>query len=276
MSDESRALVPIDERAVDFYGDELTAVLIQEGDRREIYIPVRPIVEYLGLAWSGQFERLQRDAILSEAIRGVRVTRTPGRGGGSQEMLALPLKFLPGFLFGVNANRVKEELRERVLRYQRECYDVLADAFQEGRLTSEPGFSELAEGDSPAAVAYRMAAAVMRLARQQLLLEARQEQVEGRVEDHERRLEVIEVTLGNPDRLITPAQATRLSQAVKAVAMELGKQTKRNEYGGVYGELYRRFDVPGYKELPAAKFDEAMSWLTDWWQQLTGSDDVPF
>lgn len=274
MSDESRALVPIDERTVDFYGDELTAVLIQEGDRQEIYVPIRPIVEYLGLAWSGQYERLQRDAILSEEMRFVRVTRT--NLGGNPNLIALPLKFLPGFLFGVNANRVKEELRERILRYQRECYDALWDAFQEGRLTAEPGFSELMEGDSPAAVAYRMAAAVMRLARQQLLLEARQEQVEGRVEDHERRLEVIEVTLGNPDRLITPAQATRISQAVKAVAMELGKQTKRNEYGGVYGELYRRFDVPGYKELPAAKFDEAMSWLTDWWQQLTGSDDVPF
>lgn len=274
MTDESKALVPIDEKTVDFYGDELTAVLIDEEARQEIYVPIRPIVEYLGLSWSGQYERLQRDAILSEAIRFVRVTRT--NLGGNPNLIALPLKLLPGFLFGVNVNRVKEELRDRILRYQRECYDALWDAFQEGRLTAELGFSELVEGDSPAAVAYRMAAAVMRLARQQLLLEARQEQVEGRVEDHERRLEVIEVTLGNPDRLITPAQATRLSQAVKAVAMELGKQTKRNEYGGVYGELYRRFNVPGYKELPAAKFDEAMAWLTDWWQQLTGSDEVPF
>jgi hypothetical protein len=34
-----------------------------------------------------------------------------------------------GWLFGINANRVKEELRDRLIQYQRECYRVLADAF---------------------------------------------------------------------------------------------------------------------------------------------------
>ena len=33
-----------------------------------------------------------------------------------------------------------------------------------------------------------------------------------------------------------PEQASQISQAVKAVAMELSKQSGRNEYGGVYGE----------------------------------------
>jgi hypothetical protein len=45
-------------------------------------------------------------------------------------MLCLPLKYLDGWLFGVNANRVKPELRGRVIQYQRECYDILARAFQ--------------------------------------------------------------------------------------------------------------------------------------------------
>lgn len=70
---------------------------------------MRPIIDNLGMSWSGQFERLQRDPILSEATRGVRVTRTPEEGG-AQEMISLPLKFIPGFLFGINANRVKEVL----------------------------------------------------------------------------------------------------------------------------------------------------------------------
>ena len=33
MADENKALVPIDESQVDFYGDELTPVLIQEESR---------------------------------------------------------------------------------------------------------------------------------------------------------------------------------------------------------------------------------------------------
>ncbi len=47
----------------------------------------------------------------------------------TQSMLCLPLDMLNGWLFGINADCVKPEIRETVLRYQRECYRVLADAF---------------------------------------------------------------------------------------------------------------------------------------------------
>ena len=273
MSEEEKALVPIEERQVEFYGDELTAVLIQEGDRQEIYVPIRPITEYMGLAWSGQFERLQRDAILSDSIRGVRVTRTPGRGGGTQEMVALPLKFIPGWLFGISVNRVREELRERILRYQRECYDVLWEAFQEGRLTSDESFEALLDRADPDIVqAYQMARAVVRLARNQILLEAR---VTDRLESHERRLEDIEERIGIAGT-VTEEQAQHISQAVKAIAYRLGERTGRNEYGGVYGQLYSKFGVTSYKLLPASKYEDAISWLTEWWQEIAGGNDVPF
>ena len=226
------------------------------------------------LTWGSQYNRLQRDPILSEAIRGVFITNTPGRGGGTQEMVALPLKFVPGWLFGVNVSRIKEELRERVLRYQRECYDVLWEAFQEGRLTSGESFDDLLQQADPDVVqAYQIARAVVRLARNQILLEAR---LTGRIEDHERRLEDIETTLGHPGRVITPAQATHLSQAVKAIAMQLSQKTGKNEFGGVWGEFYRRFEIPTYRELPANRFDEAMVWFTEWWQEIASAGDVPF
>jgi hypothetical protein len=48
----------------------------------------------------------------------------------------------------------------------------------------------------------------------------------------------------------------------------------RNEYGGVYGELYRKFSITSYKLLPAKKFEEAMNWLTEWHQSMVG--DEPF
>lgn len=133
---------------------------------------------------------------------------------------------------------------------------------------------ELLAGDSPAAQAYKMASAIMQMARQQLLLESQIEKHALQIEKHNQRLEMIETTLGDPDRVISPDQATEISQAVKAVAMELGKQTKRNEYGGVYGELYRRYRIPSYRELPASQFEDAITWLGDWLQSLTG--DTPF
>jgi hypothetical protein len=225
--------------------------------------------------------RLQRDQILGEAIRGVLVTRTPGRGGGNQEMVALPLKFIPGWLFGISVNRVRDELRDRILRYQRECYDALWEAFQEGRLTAEQNFEALLQQADPDVVqAYQIARAVVRLARNQVLMEARLtgllDNQQQQLKDHEVRLEELEMTLGDPGRVITPAQAARISQAVKAIALELGKKTGRNEFGGVYGEFYRRFEIPGYRELPASRFERAMKFLGEWWRELTGSDQVPF
>ena len=128
---QSRAIVPTDERAVDFYGDELR-VYVLDG---EPCVPLRPICDFLGVSWSGQSERIKRDAVLSEAVRFVRVTRT-NTAGGRPELLCLPLEYLNGWLFGINASRVREELRERLIRYQRDCYRVLAQAFQGGAVSS--------------------------------------------------------------------------------------------------------------------------------------------
>ncbi|MBP8000044.1 MAG: phage antirepressor N-terminal domain-containing protein [Chloroflexi bacterium] len=127
---DEQSLEPIKEVTIDFYGDEIPAalVVIDEAGRQVVYVPVRPLVEYMGLSWSGQRERIKRDAVLSAMAQGVRVTRTPEQGG-SQVMLCLPLDYINGFLFGINANRVKPELRERLITYQRECYQVLAAAF---------------------------------------------------------------------------------------------------------------------------------------------------
>ena len=61
----STVLQPVEQKTIVFYDDEITAVVI-EGNEREVYIPLRPLVDALGLAWSGQFEWLQRDPVLSE------------------------------------------------------------------------------------------------------------------------------------------------------------------------------------------------------------------
>ena len=198
------------------------------------------------------------------------VTTTPsksGVGGGKQDMLALPLDYISGFLFGVNANRVKAEIKEKLIIYQEKCYSVLSEAFYEGRLNPDTDFEVLLQSDSPAAQAYKTFQALAKLARHQLILESR-------IDQHEDRLEQLESVIGDPGRHVTPDQASQISQAVKTVAMKLSKASGRNEYGGVYGELYRKFGVTSYKQLPAAKYDEAMRWLNEWRESVEG--DVPF
>ena len=273
-----KALVPIVQKEVIFYEDVITAVQVTVNEQEQIYVPVRPICDYLGLDWSAQYRRINRDPVLSDVIQGVAITTTPssdGRGGGLQEMSCLPLKFLPGWLFGVSANRVKSEMREKIIRYQRESYDVLWEAFQEGRLTADVNFDELLEQASSDVVeAYQIAQAIMKLARNQIMLDARLDDHSRTLEEHTRRLETIEADMHQEDRYISENQATQISQAVKAIALVMGKQSGRNEFGATWGEFYRKFGIAKYRYLPVSKFDEAMAWLNEFYQSLTG--ETPF
>lgn len=268
MSQSDQKLQIAEQKTVLFYDDEITAVRLQDG---RVFVPVRPLCDRLGVAWSPQRRRINRDAVLSDEVQGVTVTVTPG---GQQEMICLPLDYISGWLFGINADRVNPEVRDRLIRYQRECYKVLAEAFQDGRLTTETDVDveALLAQDSPAAQAYQIAMAVVRMARQQLIMEARLDTAVSTLSEHSERLDQLEAAVGGEH--VTEAQAAQISQAVKTVAIAIGNKTKRNEFGGVYGELYRKYGITSYKMLPARKFEEAMNFLTEWHQNVAG--DAPF
>ncbi len=273
----TKAITVLEQRTVDFYGDAMVAVRSANGD---IYVPVRPICEQIGVDWPAQFRRIKRDVILSEEQMVVAVTATTDGANETQthEMVALPLKYLNGWLFGLNPSRVKEEVRDVLIRYQRECYDVLYEAFYANRVTArpDPDFDELLNTDSPTAQAYKMIMAMAQMARQQLIIESRVDSNSSEIKGLDGRVQILEARAGDKSRQVDNAQASKISQAVKAIALELGKRTGGNEFGGVYGELYRRFEIAGYRELPAAQFEEAMLFLRDWYGSLMGQDNVPF
>jgi hypothetical protein len=91
----------------------------------EVFVAVKPLAENMGLKWSGQHDRITRDPILSE---GIRMMRMPMAGHG-QEAVCLRLDLLNGWLFGIDENRVKPEVKDRVVLYKRECYRVLFEHF---------------------------------------------------------------------------------------------------------------------------------------------------
>jgi len=186
----------------------------------------------------------------------------------------LRVDLVPLWLSGISLKSVKDEVRSKLEQYQREAAKVLWEAFQEGRLTADPTFDELLQTDSDAVQAYKMALAVVKLARNQVLLEGRLDNQEKALTAVGERLDQIEATLGQPERYVTQEQASQISQAVKAVAIALGKRTKRNEFGACYGELYRKYGITSYKMLPANKFENAMNFLTEWHQSMEG--EAPF
>jgi hypothetical protein len=270
-----KSLQVIEQKEVYFYGDELTAVRASDG---QVYVSVTQMCVVLGIDAPTQRRRIQGHEILSEGYERGWLTTPPsegGRGGGRQQVGMLRVDLVPLWLAGVRLSLVKENIRDKLKRFQREAAKVLWEAFQEGRLSTEPEFEELLTQADPAAVqAYQMFQALTKLARSHILLQARVDQHDQVLTSHSDRLEAIESQLGDPGKYVTPDQASQISQAVKTVALALGKQTKRNEFGAVYGELYRKFGITSYKMLPARRFEEAMRFLTKWHEDA--SSELPF
>ena len=107
---------------VAFHGADLPLVSINN----KPHAAIKPICEAIGIDWHAQRQRIKRDPVLNlvEVI-----TTSTGFDGKQYEMLCLPLGYLNGWLLGVNANRVKPEIRQKLIQYQMECYDALYQHF---------------------------------------------------------------------------------------------------------------------------------------------------
>ena len=287
MTDD-KTLVP---KTIRFYDDELQAVQLEGG---EIFVPVRRLCDNLGLDWSGQRQRINRHEVLHGAIKSVVVIPTQSakpRTRPEQEMLCLPLDMIPGWLFGIPVGRVKEETRPKLLRYQRECFRVLWDAFKGDILPSvDPALAPPATDLTLAEQNLAQVEALHNLARQQVAFERwlaqhdyRLEMVEGAtLEAYEAaqaahaRIDALELTI-SAGPTVTTAQAAAISSAVKALAAKLGEvePEKGNPYGRVYGRLYRVFSVSSYKTISLETFPAVMTWLADWWGDIA-DDPAPF
>ena len=71
-----------------------------------------------------------------------------------------------------------------------------------------------------------------------------------------------------PAAVVDEGQAARISQLVHDIAITLGQRDGHNHYGAVYDKLYRAFDVTSYKNIPRARYDEAIRWLEARWAEV--------
>lgn len=119
------------------FDDHIEAYLLRDG---ELYLPVRQVAEALGLAASPQLRRMKRDPVIGPSLRKVPPPPrgdAPTWGGRRRPEVVFPLRYLPGWLMGVEVNRLRPELRERVLAYKREIAQLGWLAFQERLLPPE-------------------------------------------------------------------------------------------------------------------------------------------
>lgn len=114
----------ISTQTLSFYGSELITLKVED----VIYTAVRPIVEALGLSWSTQNRKLEN----SKDKFGCVHMNTP-TNGGMQSMLCMPLKKLNGWLFSINPEKVRPDLKDRVIQYQEECFEALYNYWHFGK-----------------------------------------------------------------------------------------------------------------------------------------------
>lgn len=285
MSEEETggAIVPVEQRTVDFYGDELVAVRDEAGT---VWVPVRRLCEALGVDRVGQMQRIQRDPVLGAELRSGGVTQPDGR---MFQMDCLPLKYVRAWLFGINANRVKPEIREKLIAYQREVIEIIDRAFSRAPIT-------------PAGADEAQMMAMRDLARQHLKLwddliaeKHRLDAVQALAEEHDaaisdlwRELSRIQSelnrrigALSDSIRLLPSPKEQQISPEQKAaikalvddiVAAAQGRGVRlgmgRNDYPAVWDAFKRRFDLAKYDELTVAQYDQALDWLKDWLDRL--------
>lgn len=103
--------------SVDFHQDKL--MLVEHNG--EPYVPMRPIVENMGLDWKGQHTKLkQRFSTCVEEI-----TIQMPNDNQHRAYTCLPLRKLFGWLMMIMPNKVKPQLKDKIIQYQNECDDVL-------------------------------------------------------------------------------------------------------------------------------------------------------
>ncbi|EBJ7453163.1 phage antirepressor N-terminal domain-containing protein [Salmonella enterica] len=107
---------------VPFHGDALYVV----NHNGEPYTPMKPIVKGMGMTWEPQLRKLNQrfsKGMIKMVIPSI---------GGDQEMVCLALRKLSAWLTTISPNKVKPEIRDKVIRYQEECDDVLYDYWTKG------------------------------------------------------------------------------------------------------------------------------------------------
>ena len=93
------------------------------------YTAMKPICENIGLDWKSQYSRMKRDDVLNSTMVIITIVAKDGK---NREMLCIPIKKLNGWLFGLNPNKVRADLKERLENYQEECFLALWDYWTEG------------------------------------------------------------------------------------------------------------------------------------------------
>ena len=110
------------------HGIEIAAV---KNDLGQIYVPIKPICEILGISFQGQHAKIKEDYSFSSTVK---IILTVGADGKNREMVCLPVKHICGWLYSINPGKVSPESMKKLLDYREEVNDILTAYFFGGSI----------------------------------------------------------------------------------------------------------------------------------------------
>lgn len=96
------------------------------------YVAMKPIVENLGLDWPSQHRKLMNS---NGKFNHCHMTMV-ALDKKLRDVLCIPLKKLNGWLFSINPEKVRADIRDKLIQYQEECFTVLHDYWNKGEATN--------------------------------------------------------------------------------------------------------------------------------------------
>ncbi|EOU0831017.1 phage antirepressor N-terminal domain-containing protein [Escherichia coli] len=96
------------------------------------YVAMKPIVENLGMSWSTQQTKLMKQISKFNCVH----MNMVAADGKLRKLLCLPLKKLNGWLFSINPEKVRADIRDKLIQYQEECFSVQHDYWTKGHVVN--------------------------------------------------------------------------------------------------------------------------------------------
>jgi hypothetical protein len=236
----------------------------------------------LGVDTNGQRQRILRDEAIQDRLVNLPLETPYQDTTRIREVACLNLRGLPYWLGTIDAKRIKEQHRKKVILFKREFAEAAWFVFRSDMIPPEV----LAEMDSYATPQEQEYAAIMDEARElrkrlDLLsgkVDKELERVDADVQDLEGRLGALETKLVGRT-LINSAQAKLLSDMIGMVALSMHEKNKKKSkslcFAEVHNDFKDTFDVHIYSVLPEERIEEAINYLAGRWARLNPGEPVP-
>lgn len=263
----------------EFYGETYVAYL---ADDRQFYISLNDMCRGLGVDARSQRRRIQEDEAITDKLVNLPMETPYQDSTRIQDVACLNLRALPYWMGTIDARRVKDEVRPKVILFKRDFAETAWFVYRSEILPPELS-AEVEKYDTPYE---RELAELMADFRS---LKVKVDRLSGRMDAELERLGLTLDDLGGrfasveakviAEAAINSQQARQLQKCLQEVgeaAFQSGKIKPRSRaHAQVQQEFKDEFGIHIYTALPEQRLSEAISYLASRWQFYKPEERLP-